>query len=348
VKIGVQVIRSRDRRAIDLAKRADAAGFNGLWLAGGGDNYVKAALLLAATENITVGTSITPALLASPAFHASISGYLQEISDGRFVLGFGSQTKGQLRAELGTEFPKIAKQAKEVIEITRGILSGQPVDYDGEFYHRHGLGRRALTDGPAPPIYYSGVGPLNLRIAGEFTDGFLAHPIFTRKYYEDVVWPRIDEGLARAGKSRASFEMVAMPMTLVVESEDERPALLKRAKRNLAFYFTTRAYGTFMDLNGWSAQREALWEVAARAGRDARKFDYQALEDCITEDMVAEVCLLGTAEEIRRAARQRYDGIADYLDFYPMHDSSDTPAAAAEREYETIGRFITAFAAFNK
>jgi alkanesulfonate monooxygenase SsuD/methylene tetrahydromethanopterin reductase-like flavin-dependent oxidoreductase (luciferase family) len=348
VKIGVQVIRSRDSRAIDLAKRADAAGFNGLWLAGGGDNYVKAALLLAATESITVGTSIIPALLGFPSFHANISSYLQEISGGRFVLGFGSQTKGQLRAELGADIPKIAKQAQEVIEVTRGILTGEPFDYDGEFYHRHGLGRRVLAGVPAPPIYYSGVGPLNLRISGEFTDGFLAHPIFTRKYYEDVVWPKIDEGLARAGKSRADFEMVAMPMTLVVENEDERPVLMKTAKRNLAFYFTTRAYGTFMDLNGWRAQREALWEVAGRAGRDPRKFDYQALEDCITEDMVAEVCLLGTAEEIVRVARQRYDGIADYLDFYPMHDSSDTPAAAAAREYETIGRFITAFAAFNK
>jgi len=348
MKIGIQVIRSRDERAIDLAKRADEAEFDGLWLAGGGDNYIKAALMLVATKHITVGTSITPALLASPSFHANIAMYLQEISNGRFVLGFGSQTKGQLRGALGIEVPKIAKQAKEIIEITRGIMAGGPFEYDGEFHHRHGFARRTRPGIPAAPIYHSGVGPINLRNAGEYTDGFLAHPIFTQKYYEDVVWPEIDKGLQRAGKTRADFDMVAMPMTLVVENEEERPALLSSAKRNLGFYFTTRAYGTFMDMNGWTKEREAIWEVSARAGGNPAKFDWQALEDCVTDDMVEKVCLFGTAEENIARARKRYAGLADTLDFYPMHDGSHSAEEAGDHEFEVIGRFIKAFKGFNK
>ena len=348
MKICIQVIQSRNHSEIELAQLADAAGFDGLWLAGGGDNYIKAALLLSATKNIRVGTSIVPALLASPSFHANLSLYLQEISGGRFVLGFGSQTKGQLRGELGIEVPKIAKQAKEIIEVTRGIMSGAPFQYDGEFQHRRAFGRPLRSGAMAAPIYHSGVGPLNLRNAGEFTDGFLAHPIFTRKYYEDVVWPEVDEGLRRAGKTRSDFDMVAMPMTLVVENEAERPELLKSAKRNLGFYFTTRAYGTFMDMNGWTKQREAIWEVSARVGGNPAKFDWQALEDCITDDMVEQVCLFGTAEEIKATARSRFTGLADTLDFYPMHDGSHTPDESQAHEYEVISRFITAFTGFNR
>ena len=348
MKMGIQVMQVRDERALELAKRADAAGFDALWLAGGGDNYIKAALMLHATSRITVGTSIIGALLMSPAAHANMANYLQQISGGRFVLGFGSQTKGQLRQDLGADVDHIAKRAKEVIEVTRGILSGQPFEYHGEVQNFTGNARRIRSGVTPAPLYHSGVGPINLLYAGQYTDGFLAHPIFTRKYYQDVVWPRIDEGLRRAGKTRADFEMVAMPMTLIVKDESERPELIKAAKRNIAFYFTTRAYGNFQDFNGWSKQREAIWEVAARAGRVSSRFDYQALEDCVTDDMVDEVCLVGTAEEVRARALKRYEGIADQLDFYPMHDGSHTPAEAQAHEYEHSGRFIEALQGFNK
>ena len=338
----------RDQRAIELAKRADAAGFDALWLAGGGDNFIKAALMLNATSRITVGTSIIGALLMSPIAHANIASYLQEISGGRFILGFGSQTKGQLRADLGYDIDHIAKRAKEVIEVTRGILSGRPFEYQGEFEQFTGNARR-IRPGVAPaPIYHSGVGPINLRYAGEVTDGFLAHPIFTRKYYEDVVWPRIDNGLRRAGKTRADFEMVAMPMTLIVNDESERPALISAAKRNIAFYFTTRAYGDFQDFNGWKKQREAIWEVAARVGRVSSRFDYDALEACVTDDMVDEVCLVGTAAEVRAKALKRYEGIADQLDFYPMHDGSHTREQGQEHEYEQSLRFVEALQGLNR
>lgn len=349
MKIGIQVIQSRDQRAVDIAEKAEAAGFDGLWLAGSGDNYLKACTLLNATSTITVGTSITPALLASPSFHASMAKYLQETSGGRFVLGFGSQTKGQIRMELGIDPPKIAKMSREVVEVTKGILSGQPFEYDGEFQHRHGPGRRmrgvAVTP---PPIYYSGVGPMNLRVAGRYTDGFLAHPIFTKKYYEDVVWPEIDKGLDQAGKTRADFDMVAMPMTLIVEDEAERPTLMRAAKRNLANYFTTHAYGTFMDMNGWAKQREEVWAVSEAAGRNPAKFDWVKLEAAITDDMVDEVCLLGTADEVKAKATKRYAGIADYLDFYPMHDSSHSAEEGQAFEYENVLKFIRAFKGFNK
>ena len=349
MKIGIQVIQSRDGRAVELAQQAEAAGFDGLWLAGGGDNYLKACTLLNATSRITVGTSIVPALLASPSFHASQSKYLQEISGGRFVLGFGSQTKGQVRMELGINPPKIAKMAREVIEVTRGILSGQPFEYDGEFQKRKGPGRPARGGQVAPaPIYYSGVGPMNLRVAGQYTDGFLAHPIFTRKYYEEIVWPEIDTGLARAGKTRDDFEMIAMPMTLVIEHESERPGVMRAAKRNLANYFTTHAYGTLMDLNGWAKQRQAIWSIAESVGGNPAKFDFAALESAVTDDMVDAVCLVGTAEEIKQRAVERYRGISDYLDFYPMHDGSHAAAESQAFEYETVLRFIKAFAGFNQ
>ena len=350
MKIGLQIIQTRDKRAVELAQKAEAAGFDGLWLAGGGDNYLKAGTLLNATSQIIVGTSIVPALLASPSFHASQSKYLQEVSGGRFILGFGSQTKGQVRRDLGINPPKIVKMGREIVEVTRGILSGDPsFEYAGEFQSRRalGAGQRGLETAP-PPIYYSGVGPQNLRVAGQFTDGLLAHPIFSRKYYEEIVWPEIETGLARAGKTRADFEMVAMPMTLVITNESERAVAMSTAKRNLANYFTTHAYGTLMDMNGWQKQREAIWKIAEAVGGIPSKFDFVALEAAVTEEMVHAVCLVGTAEEITQRATERYKGISDYWDFYAMHNQGHTTEQRQDFEYDNMLRFIDAFKGLNK
>jgi len=343
VKTGVQLVRVRADQAATLAGRAEVAGFDSVWVAGVGDNYLKAARLLDATHRVTVGTAIVPALLASPAFHAALAANLALESGGRFVLGLGSQTKGQLRGELGTDVPKIATQAREVVEMVRGLLSGEPFTYDGEFQRRPRPGWSPPAAGVARvPIYLSGVGPRNLRNAGRYADGFLAHPVFTARYFREVVWPQIDGGLVRGDKGREQFEMVAMPMTSVVGDAAERPHAVAVAKRNLAFYFSTRAYGTFMDFHGWQPQREALWEVVSRAGGDPRRFDYPAMEDCITDDMVDDICLVGSADEVRAAAARRYAGIADHLNFYPMNDSGLEPAEAQAAEAATVGRIIDA------
>jgi len=352
LKIGLQMIQSRGPRAVEIAQQAEAAGFDGVWIAdymGEHANYLKAALLLDATSKLTVGTSIAPALLASPAFHAAQARFLQETSGGRFILGFGSQTKGQIRMELGVTPPKIAKEAREVIEVTRGILSGQPFEYEGEFQRRRGPGRRIRGENIAPPpIFYSGVGPINLRIAGQYTDGFLSHPIFTRKYYEDVVWPEIETGLAKTDRTRADFTMVAMPMTLILEDESERAEAMSTAKRNLANYFTTHAYGTFMDMHGWTKQREGIWAVAEAVNGNPARFDWVALEAAMTDDIVDEVCLVGTADEVREKATARYTGVAEYLDLYPMHDMSRASDDGPAHEFENLSRFTRAFEGFNR
>ena len=60
MKLGVQLIHQSANSLRELGKAADGSRFDGVWLAGGGDNYLKAATLLVSTSRITVGTSIVP------------------------------------------------------------------------------------------------------------------------------------------------------------------------------------------------------------------------------------------------------------------------------------------------
>ena len=100
------------------------AGLDGVWLASPYGHYVGYARALEATQRITVGASIMPCFYATPLMHAQSARALQEASGGRFVLGMGTQTKGQIRGEVGIDPPKPVMMAKEMIPIIRGIMDG--------------------------------------------------------------------------------------------------------------------------------------------------------------------------------------------------------------------------------
>jgi alkanesulfonate monooxygenase SsuD/methylene tetrahydromethanopterin reductase-like flavin-dependent oxidoreductase (luciferase family) len=328
--VGLQIVRLSGDRLTVLARQAEDAGLDGVWLAGSGDNYLKAQTAVSASDSITVGTCIAPLLLASPAFHAVMAHSLERSSGGRFVLGTGSQTRGQLRRALGYDVSDPVGQAAAAITAIRVALTGGPDEPDGR---------------PPVPIYYSGVGPYSLRTAGRVADGFLGHPVFTRRYIEEVAWPQLDAGLARSGRVRSQCCMVALAMTLVAEHAEEVPTLLRTARRNLAYYFTTRSYGPFLDRHGWGAQRRAIWELAADAGHDLRRFDFDALERCVTDDMIEQICLVGTAAEVRAAAEARYRGVADRVALYPIVDPVLTLGAAQDAEERAHRRAVAAFLA---
>jgi len=341
MRIGVQLIGPRLSELGTLARYAEEAGLDIAGLPGGGD-YPRLTRLIHATERIRVATAIVPLFHATPYLHALSAMELQSLSGGRLVLGVGSQTKGQVRTQAGFDPPSPARMSRDMMRAIRALMSGER-RYDGEFYRVDIPAIRFRSGGVdlrPPPIYFSGVNPLNLRIAGEVADGLIAHPIFTVAYYRDTVWPRIEEGLARSGRARDGFEMCAMPMYWLVDETTSRAEAYSRGKRNLAMYFSTRAYSGFMQQHGWEAEREAIRAVWAEAMERGTPIDPLAMERIVSQEMVDEVCLVGTASEIREKAAERYDGIADTLLFYSFHDpyvhDEEEPGRAERNLYRLI------------
>ncbi len=344
MRIGVQLIGPRVSELGPLARAAEDAGLDIAGLPGGGD-YPRVTRLIHATERIRVATAIVPLFHATPYLHALSAMELQSLSGGRFVLGVGSQTKGQVRTQAGFDPPSPARMSRDMVLAIRALMAGER-RYDGEFYKVDIPAIRFRSGGvdvTPPPIYFSGVNPLNLRIAGEVADGFLAHPIFTADYYRDTVWPRIEEGLARSGRSRDDFEMCAMPMFWLVDDTTSREEAYSRGKRNLAMYFSTRAYSGFMQQHGWEREREAIRAVWAEAMERGSPIDPLAMERIVSEEMVDAACLVGTAEEIRQQAAERYEGIAETLLFYSFHDpyvhDDEEPLRAERNLYRLIDAY---------
>lgn len=164
--------------AAALARKAEDLGFDGVWVA---DHYFHRdatgalALMATATERVTLGTAVVSPLLRHPALLASASATINEISDGRFVLGLGAGGY-EFAGELGVPARRPLGLTAEAVRIVRGLYAGR-ADVTGETFSTRG----GLRFTPRPtPIYLAARGPKMLGLAGEIADGVITHGLSRR------------------------------------------------------------------------------------------------------------------------------------------------------------------------
>ncbi|MCW2686965.1 MAG: hypothetical protein JWR37_1855 [Mycobacterium sp.] len=136
----------------DLARRAEALGFDGVWVAehvlpptrhpdpsyaSEYDPFVLLSYLAAHTSRVRTGTSVLVLPLRNPFNVAKQAASLDRLSGGRFELGIGV---GWDRAEFGSvgeDFGNRGRRADEAITLLRHLWSGSSESFDGEFYPHH-------------------------------------------------------------------------------------------------------------------------------------------------------------------------------------------------------------------
>ena len=196
-------------RAAETARRAEAAGFDGVWVTEvANDPFLTMAVGLEATSRLEMGTAIALAFVRSPMVTALSSWELQRASGGRFRLGLGPQVKAHNERRFSVPFEKPAAKLAEQVRALRAIWAAfagdAPLDFHGEFY-RFDLLTEFFDPGPIdvppPPVYLAAVNPFSFRMAGEVADGVHVHPLHTVRYLTEVARPALAEGLARAGRA---------------------------------------------------------------------------------------------------------------------------------------------------
>ena len=172
---------------IELVKEAESAGFDSVWAAEayGSDAATVLAWIAAQTETIKLGSAIFQIPARSPAMTAMTAATLDQLSDGRMILGIGSSGPQVAEGWHGQRFGRQLQRTREYVEILRKALARERLEYHGEIY------TLPLPDGPgkalkltiAPvqeriPIYIAAIGPNNTPLAGEIADGWI--PLFFR------------------------------------------------------------------------------------------------------------------------------------------------------------------------
>ena len=315
-------------RVAGVARRAEAAGFDGLWVTEvANDPFVHCAAALAATTRLEVGTAIALAFVRSPMVTALSSWELQRSSGGRFHLGLGPQVKAHNERRFSVPFERPAAKLAEQVRALRAIWAAfagtEPLDFHGEFYRFDLLTdffNPGPIDGPPPPVYVAAVNPFSFRMAGEVADGVHVHPLHSVRYLREVARPALEEGLAKAGRPPGAIDVSAQVMVIAGSAEDGL-RMEQAVREQLAFYGSTRTYRAPLELAGYGDLNARLHELMAAGDREA-------LLAAVPDELVELFAVRGdTWEDVAAAVRRRYDGLLDRVSLYFL-PPLDGPEAA--------------------
>ena len=260
----------RFARLAALGRRAEAAGFDSVWVS---ELYnrsatIPMATLAAATERILIGTNIAYGVGRTPLVWASEARDLDDLSGGRILLGLGNGTTRMMEDWHGVDGSSPAVRMEELVTVLRKLwrLDQGPVDHEGRFYKVH---LNPTADTPPPfserlPIFTAGVNPRMIEAAGRVADGLYGHPMFTEKYVDEVVRPALAKGAAKTGRDTAE---IALAGVLICSVDDDVEAARRRLAYAVGQYAASRVYDRLFALHGWTDAQETI-RAAARA-RDA-------------------------------------------------------------------------------
>ena len=315
-----------------FAKRAELAGFSGLWFAEVSHNpYLACAVAATATSSIVLGTDIAVAFPRSPMVTAQLAWDLSEVSGGRFILGLGTQVKSHMERRFSVPFSRPAARIREYVLAVRAILDAfqgtQPLSFDGDFY-AFSLLPEFFSPGPLDhrriPIYIAGVNPGMARVAGEACDGYHVHPVHSVGYLRSVTRPAITKGAAQAGRAAADVVLAAPVFMVVGDTEEEIERRRREVRSRIAFYGSTRTYQGLFDFHGWGGLPAELHAAMARG-------DLSRMESLISDEMVDAFAVISDWNGLAQALLERYHGLVDRVLPYGEHRRLIESDADAER-----------------
>lgn len=322
MKIDTNIVVGDLRQVPELAKAAEAVGFDGIWASETShDPFLISALVAEHTQRLNLGTAIAVAFPRSPATLAYLAWDLAALSNGRFILGLGTQVKAHIERRFGVKWEAPVAKLREVILAMRALWDtwqhGTQLNFRGQFF-KLTLMSPFFNPGPIShpniPIYIAGVNRGMCRLAGELCDGFHVHPFHSVQYLREVTLPAIEEGLRTSGRQRNQLELVSSVFVIPGDTEPERIAASHPIRQQIAFYASTPSYAPVMELHDWGGTREQLSRLAAK-GR------WGEMPSLISDEMLSVFAISGRWAELPGKIMTRYQGLLDrvmyYLPFIP-------------------------------
>ena len=281
------------RQVGEFARTMEASGFDALWYIdhqlGMKDVYATLNVVALNTERVRIGAGVTNFETRHPTVTANATVALDELSDGRALLGLGA---GWVAVHSIGRRPTNLAEIRAGIELCRTLFAGEETEWDGA--------RVRLATAARPiPIYLAASQPRMLTLCGELCDGVVlmgaADPEF-------CAWQLayIHEGLERAGRDRSEFT-VDLFVTASIQDDQEQALADVRA------WATSQAAA----FKAWQRMPPA-WErfrpEFQRAAEAYRYDDHLSLraehKQVVSEEFVRSVAVAGDAQHCTERLRE--------------------------------------------
>src|SRR5215204_6520425 len=235
MKLGVHIgywglgLTREDQLAI--VQEAERLDYDSVWTAEayGSDSATILGWIAGLTTKIRIGSAIFQMPARSPAMTAMTAATLDQLSDGRMLLGIGSSGPQVAEGWHGQRFGKQLQRTREYIAVVRMALARERVVFDGETLELPlpaGPGKALkLTIAPVQermPIYLAAIGPKNTTLGAEIADGWI--PTLFSPEHVGEFRPLLEEGFARAGHGKGFEDFDIAPTVNVFVTDDVESA----------------------------------------------------------------------------------------------------------------------------
>jgi len=273
-----------------LVRRAEELGYESVWSAEGQGKsaFGKLERWATHTDEIGLATGIVNVFSRTPAALAQAAATLDEHSEGRVILGLGVAHPGVVEAFHGAEFERPLARMAEYIELVRRYLRGEVDSFEGDFLSpdRTSFWEAFEPERAEIPIYNGALGPDNVRLTGEYADGWLPNLYPDSQFAAATEW--LAEGARCAGRDPDDIDVAMYVLTAV---HDDPVRARQAAAEHVAYYMR--------DIPGYYERvaRNAGFGADVDAVRAAPTTEAGAEE--LSDDFLDRVVIAGTPANAR-------------------------------------------------
>jgi 5,10-methylenetetrahydromethanopterin reductase len=286
----------------EYAQRAEAAGFDELWL---WDDcfmpgaFTSAGIALSATQHLKVGIGLLPVPAYHPLFAAMEITTLARAFPGRILPGFGQGVAAWM-AQIGAVSRSPLNGLDETVRAVRHLLGGEDVTIHGESVNLEHA-RMQLTPGYVPPLYIGAMREKSLQLAGRVGDGTILCEMSSPAY---VRWAlgQIRAGMVDAG--RVHHRVVVYLYAKVNPDREAARAAIRQAMASRLPWADVH-----LDKSGFAADVEKYFQTHDRD--DAAKK--------MPDEWVDALSAAGTPDQVAEAVQRLIDAGADSVVLQPLN-----------------------------
>ncbi|MHA1713258.1 MAG: LLM class flavin-dependent oxidoreductase [Candidatus Ranarchaeia archaeon] len=301
------------KQILEQVTLADRLGIHAVWyadcapMAGCREAYTLLSAAASLTQKIKLCTGISNPYNRHPALLASMINTLQEISNGRFVLGIGAGSESSLGALglLPLDHPLSA--IREMVSILRKLNKGFTVTYKGRFHKIYDARLEPVPEQPLT-IVVGGRGPKIIELMGEIGDAALLEvPPVALPVAKKIV----EKGAAKASRHINDVFLYLWLPTLI--DGDLKAQGIPLPTRWVTLFSVAQTPASINQAVGFDPRKITMLKELLRTN------GIQEALNAVTPEMVDAYGLTGTPDEIIEKLRQiEKEGIKQVIFHYPF------------------------------
>ena len=288
MKFGVEFVPYlRIEKMVALAKQAERAKFQQIWVCDHYHNrYVHSVLVKLAleTRKVMLGPGVTNPYLVHPAVTAAAIATLNELSNGRALLGFSAGDPIFLET-VGIKQRMPVTAVRESVYIIRKLLAGETVNFNGKCFSCRGARLRFKPTNKIP-IYLGGRRQKMLELAGSVADGVLINASHLEDIQECIRY--IKNGLQNGKRTQKNFDFVAYLAVSIGKNEEKA----RKAARGVVAFISSSAPPESLAHHDISPDEVEVVKKYLRAGEVAKA------REAVTESMLDEFSVCGRVDKL--------------------------------------------------